>query len=290
MTIQQIIKDYKYSIFIVFSCILLENIAWIVEPTFFGKLLDAMIDHFYDHKNNIDIYFPLLIWIIIYLVNVFGGTMSRLSGGRVYSRMYAEVACRVISNARKQGHPAGVVMAHAELAKDYTNFLKERLPEVTWQLSAIFGAIIAMFFYDWRIAVVCLLVIIPMFLINNLYRINVVKLQKEINDTRENLFSVFEGKEMHRIHEYYFSMVRPQRKIAQWNAWDYGIIKTILMVIFIVVLFICVDVDNFSTGKIYSVVAYLWTFISSIEYLPTLMESTVAVKELSSRLKVEPEI
>jgi len=54
-----------------------------------------------------------------------------------------------------------------------------------------------------------------------------------------------------------------------------------------VVLFICVDVDNFSTGNIYSIVAYLWTFISSAEYLPGLMESYSSVKELGHRLKEE---
>jgi ABC-type multidrug transport system fused ATPase/permease subunit len=81
--------------------------------------------------------------------------------------------------------------------------------------------------------------------------------------------------------------VKPQRKIANWNSIDYGIIKFILMIIFIVVLFICIDVDNFSTGKIYAVVAYLWTFISSTEYIPTLMESFISVKELSNRLREE---
>jgi hypothetical protein len=59
------------------------------------------------------------------------------------------------------------------------------------------------------------------------------------------------------------------------------------MVIFIAVLFICVDVDNFSTGKIYSVVAYIWTFITSTEYLPGLMESIASVRELSIRMKEE---
>jgi len=65
------------------------------------------------------------------------------------------------------------------------------------------------------------------------------------------------------------------------------VIKMILMGIFIVVLFICVDVDNFSTGSIYSIVAYLWTFISSAEYLPGLMESYSSVKELGHRLREE---
>jgi hypothetical protein len=59
------------------------------------------------------------------------------------------------------------------------------------------------------------------------------------------------------------------------------------MVIFIVVLFICVDVDKFTTGKIYAIVSYLWTFIASTEYLPGLMESMTSVKDLNSRMEEE---
>ena len=50
-----------------------------------------------------------------------------------------------------------------------------------------------------------------------------------------------------------------------------------------VVLFICVDLDNFTTGKIYSIVAYLWTFIGQTDYLPDLMESLGSIKDLNVR-------
>jgi len=287
MTILQVFKSFKYSIAFVVSFILLENISWIVEPNFFGKLLDAMIDHFTDHEKKVDYIIPLLIWIFIYMLNLGGGTFSRFFGGRIYARVYAEIASKVIIAAKKNNQPLSIMLAHAELAKDYITFLKERIPEITWQFSAMFGAIAALFFYDWRIAAVCLLVVIPMGVMNRLYRKNVIKQQKKINDTREDLYRVFEEKDTAKIQGFYFSLIRPQQIIARWNSLNYGIIKFVLLIIFIVVLFICVEIDDFSTGKTYAVVAYLWTFISSTEYLPTLMESIISVRELSNRLKEE---
>ena len=146
---------------------------------------------------------------------------------------------------------------------------------------------IALFFYDWRIAAVAFLVIFPVVFINNIYRRNVVTLQKDIHDTREDLYRLVDEQNTSKIHQYYHDMVPPQQKIAKWNSIDYAVIKVLLMIIFIVVLFICVDVDNFSTGKIYAIVSYIWTFIASTEYLPGLMESLTSVKDLSSRLKEE---
>ena len=286
MTFKQILQTFKGPIAIVTGFVILENVAWIAEPTFFGTLLDALIDHFYD-KEAANYMVPLIFWILIYLINVLGGAMSRYFGGRIYSKMYADIATRVIVQSKKRGHPISQVLARAELAKEYVVFLKERFPEISWQLSATGGGIIALFFYDWRIAGVALLVVFPVVFINNLYRKNVVTLQKNIHDTREDLYSVVEAKDSSKIHQYYHNMVLPQTKIATWNSIDYAIIKVLLMIIFIAVLFICVDVDNFSTGKIYAIVSYIWTFITSTEYLPGLMESLTSVRELSTRLKEE---
>jgi ABC-type multidrug transport system fused ATPase/permease subunit len=286
MTFTQIVKQFKFSIASVLIFVLIENISWIVEPTFFGSLLDALIDHFYN-KEVVNYYSPLLIWIFIYLVNVLGGAMSRLFSGKVYSKMYADIATRVIVNSKKQGHAPPKLLARAELAREYIVFFKERLPEVSWQFFATGGGVIALFFYDWRIAAVAFLVIFPVIYINNIYRRNVVTLQKDIHDTREDLYRLVDEKSMANINQYYRDMVLPQQKIAKWNSIDYSVIKVLLMIIFIVVLFICVDVDNFSTGKIYAIVSYIWTFIASTEYLPGLMESLTSVKDLSSRLKEE---
>jgi len=286
MTITTIVKKFKWQIALVLSCVLLENISWIIEPTFFGNLLDALIDKFYA-KEKVDYYLPLAVWIFIYLVNVLGGTLHRLFSGRVYPKINADTAAHVIEYSRKKGYSTSIMFARAELAKEYIVFLNERLPEVTWQLSATFGAVCALFFYNWRIALVAVLVMIPIAFINNVYRKNVVTLQKKIHDTREHQYKIFESGDMSKVQEYYHSMVGPQTQIAKWSSLDYLIIKILLMIIFIVVLFIAVDVDKFSTGRIYAIVAYIWTFISSTDYIPGLMESLTAVRELNTRLKEE---
>ena len=79
MGIRQILSKYRVLISMILSFVLIENVAWIIEPTFFGKLLDALIDHFYDHEK-VDFMKPLLIWILVYFINVVGG--GRTSPGR----------------------------------------------------------------------------------------------------------------------------------------------------------------------------------------------------------------
>lgn len=282
MDFKEIALKYKYSIGLILLFVLIENVSFIIEPTFFGNLLDSLIGHFYDHEK-VDYLLPLIIWIIVYLINVVGGGLHRLFNGRIYSKMYADVATEAITFSKSRGDQFSKMLVRAELVKEYIVFFKDRLPEIMWQLSATLGAIIALFFYDYRIALICLLVTMPIAYINNLNRKNVTILQKDIHDNKEELFNLIESRDTTRISQFYRNAIIPQTKIARWNAFDYSAVKVLLVIIFIGVLFICVDVDKFTTGKIYSIVAYLWTFIASTEYLPELMESIASVKDLNRR-------
>ena len=286
MTLKEIALKYKYSIGLILLFVLIENVSFIIEPTFFGKLLDSLINHFYDHETA-DYIYPLVIWIIVYLINVIGGTLHRLFNGIIYSKMYANIAIEVVLDSECREDQFSKMLVRAELVKEYITFFKERLPEVMWQLSATAGAIIALFFYDYRIALVCLTVIIPIAYINNLNRTNITILQKDIHDNQEELFHLIESRDTSKIIHFYKSTITPKTKIARWNAFGYSTVKILLIVIFIAVLFICVDVDKFTTGKIYSIVAYLWTFIASTDYLPELMESLASVKDLNVRFSTE---
>jgi ABC-type bacteriocin/lantibiotic exporter with double-glycine peptidase domain len=286
MTFKEIALKYKYSIGLILLFVLVENVSFIIEPTFFGKLLDSLIDHFYDHEEA-DYFLPLVIWIIVYLINVIGGTLHRIYNGSIYSRMYANIATDVVLESKCREEQFSKMLVRAELVKEYIAFFKERLPEVMWQLSATAGAIIAIFFYDYRIAAVCLIVIIPIAVINNLNRKKVTSLQKDIHDNQEELFHLIESRDTSKITQFYLNTISPKTRIARWNAFGYGSVKVLLIVIFVAVLFICVDVDKFTTGRIYAIVAYLWTFIASTDYLPELMESLASMKDLNTRFSTE---
>jgi ABC-type multidrug transport system fused ATPase/permease subunit len=287
MHLKPIIKKHISGISLVVFFLLLENFTWILEPTFFGTLLDALIDRFYKHELKMNYVFPLSLWIGIYLLNTLGGALSRFYSGKFYSKLYVDIAGEVISSSTIKGYLPSRTLARAELAKDYVIFLKDRLPEIIWQIFATFGGIIALYFYDWRIAAICFVVIFPIAFIYNLYRKNVVELQKDLHDNREDLYKLFEYQNTEAISDYYHSQVKPQTRISKWNSLNFTITKLLMMVVFVVVLFICVDVDKFSTGKIYAIVSYLWTFILSTEYLPGLMESVTSLIELNGRLRQE---
>ena len=65
------------------------------------------------------------------------------------------------------------------------------------------------------------------------------------------------------------------------------LVRVCLLAIFLVVLYVAIDLDDFTAGQIFSIVAYIWTFVTSSEHVPELAHSWTSLRDLSARLGAE---
>ena len=154
-------------------------------------------------------------------MNVIGGSLARLFSGRFYPGIYAELGTAVIKTSQAKGHDISISLARAEMARTYIEFFQFRLPDMVWQFFSSFGAIAAMFLYDWRIAAVCSVVILPIIYVNKLYNKYVTKYQSILNDTKEELYKVIGTNDSSKIDKYYKSLIMPESRIANWSSSTY---------------------------------------------------------------------
>lgn len=286
MTLIEVIKRFRRGIVLAVTLVIIEKLAWIVEPTVFGRLIDALIEA-WGSKEHVSYTAPILMWIGVFAVNSGVGSIRRSLDARIYLKMFTNIAVHVAESSRERGLDASRAAARTELSREYMTFLQRRVPDFIEQFFDLGGTVVALAFYDARISITCLLVAVPLLFMNHLYQRRVVSLQKELHDHREGLFETFRKRDAREIRDYYDLMARPQMRIANWGALNFGVLRLFLLGIFIVVLYIAIDIDDFSTGRIYSVVAYLWTFITSTEYLPDLLESYASLRDIQARLRTE---
>lgn len=289
MKLFSLIRKHKRGVFLVAVLIIIENIAWIIEPTLFGKLLDAFLQKMSSQKIE-DKYahvLPLIFWISAYLINSGSGTMRRFYEPRVFQRIYVDLVTKIAEVGNKLGLDSSITAARAQLSQQYVTFVQYRVPEIVEQAISIGGAVLALAIFDYRISLICLLISIPLIIMSILYNKNVVKLHSDLHDKFEQVYETFEKKETAHVTNIYSSMARLQERIASWGAVNFGIMRIVLLIIFLFVIYIAIDLDDFTLGNIYSIVAYLWTFVTSVEYIPELMESKTSLKDLSQRLQTE---
>lgn len=326
MDLFTIIKRFRKGILFALLLVIVEDIAWIAEPSVFGKVIDAVIDVQYekteieelqhsidslkytpiepddtikniqlleDSLHNLRIQFhnsyivPLLLWIAVFIINSGTGALRRTYDPKVFLKIYSKIAMTVSATSLRKQLSTSTAATRAELAYQYISFFQYRVPEIIENTIYTSGAIFALYFFDWLIAFVCLLIIVPLYTANWIYQNKVFKLQREFHDNYENIFNVFDKKDPEYVYEYYTQLAEPQKKIANWGAINFTILRITLLAIFVVVLFISIDLDNFSAGELYSIVAYLWTFVTSTENFPELMENWTSLRDISRRIKLE---
>ncbi len=286
MHLLDIIRRFKGSILFATSLVVIENVAWIIEPSVFGTVIDALIDAA-SKGTNVSALSPLLIWIGVFSVNSGVGSIRRSFDQKIYLRIFTEIATSVSKSSIHQKLSISRTAARAQLSKEFITFFQYRIPEIIEQIISIGGALIGLAFFDYRIALTCFIVVLPLLAVNILYNRKVVVLQANIHDSAEDAYEIFSTRDPDTVNSYYSALAIPQQKIANWGALTFGTMRFFLLGIFLAVLYISIDLDDFTTGNIYSIVAYIWTFVNSSEYLPELMESWTSLKDISKRLKAD---
>lgn len=289
MRLFQLVQKHRKGIAFVAILIIVENVAWVAEPTLFGNLIDAFLKRAAPEipEDKYAHIVPLIFWITAYLINSASGTLRRRFEPRVFQKIYVELVTKIAEVGNKAGIDSSITAGRAHLSQEYVTFVQYRVPEFAEQSIAILGAVMALAVFDWRISAACLFISIPLIVLSILYSKNVVKLHSVLHDEFEMVNDIFAKREPAQVTTIYQSMAKIREKIATWGAFNFGIMRFVLLLIFLFVLYIAIDLDNFSLGNIYSIVAYLWTFVTSVEYIPELMESKTSLKDLSARLKTD---
>lgn len=287
LSLSGILRQFRGGIALALSLVVIENVAWIIEPSVFGPVIDALIETA-QGKGEGGVLAPLLVWVGIFALNSGVGATRRAVDPRIYLTIFSRIAAHVAETSKRLGLPVTRTAARAELSREFITFFQYRMPEIIEQAIAIGGSLIGLAFFDYRLALTCAVVTVPLAVATVVYSRKVLPLQTEVHDGLEDIYIVFAAQDTAAIEEYYQRIGHGQQKIARWGAAVFALMRLVLLGIFLVVLFIAIDLDDFSTGNIYTIVAYLWTFATSSEYVPELMESWTSLRDLSSRLRSEP--
>lgn len=270
---------------VVLALVGLQQGAWLCEPAVFGTLMDDATDEARTWNELLE---GMPLWVGVFFVNTVAGALRRVASENVYARLYTRLAERLARRAVEDHADARRTAALSELAADFVGFFEDHLPDAITDGISLIGAIGALFFYDWRIGGACLGVLGPLFFVGRAYDRNVAALTIELHGLRELNVSVFAEREPAGVHAHFAKIGELKRRIGTWSAGNFIALRASLLLVFVVVLYVAIDVDGLTVGAIYSVVTYLWTFVTAIEALPELFEGLTAIRDITARLSDTP--
>jgi ABC-type multidrug transport system fused ATPase/permease subunit len=231
---------------------------------------------------------PLIPWVLLFLINSSLGAFRRIYDTRIYTKMFANLSSDVVARQLAQGEETSKVAARSSMAWHNIEFFQYNVPEFLEQLIAVAGAVIALGLFDWRLTVVGTILIIIVAFGSRFYMRVVQKIQVSLHDKYEEEYDLFRAGEPAKIRKYYSDIADLEIKMAERSTASYSVIRVCLLFMFLSTLYISIDLDRFTIGSLYSIVAYVWSFVTATEYIPYLSEKWVELKDASRRIAVVP--
>ena len=227
---------------------------------------------------------PLIPWVVLFIVNSSLGALRRLYDTRTYTRMFANLSSDVVSRQLAQGEDLSKVAARSSMAWHNIEFFQYNVPEFLEQLIAVGGAVIALGLFDWRLTVVGTILIFFVAIGSKYYMRALQKIQSALHDRYEDEYNIFSTREPGKIRGYYSEIADLEIKYSIRSTFSYSVVRVCLLFMFLTTLYISIDLDRFTIGALYSIVAYVWSFVTATEYIPYLSEKWVELKDASRRI------
>jgi ABC-type multidrug transport system fused ATPase/permease subunit len=232
---------------------------------------------------------PLIPWILLFVISSAVGGVRRVYDTKVYTTMFADLSSSVVAEQLGHGEDLSKIAGRSSLAWQNIEFFQYNLPEFLEQMINVIGAVAALAIFDWRLAIVGGSIVLLIAFASRFYMRRVAVIQSKLNDMHEQEYNTFATKNPATIRTYYSDISKLEIRFSNNQAKGFGILRVLMLIMFLATLFISLDLDRFTIGELYSIVAYLWVFVTASEYIPYLSEKWVALKDVAGRLGTDEE-
>ena len=274
-TLKAIARNYSGKLFFTLSLVALENALLLAYPLFAGFAVDSII------RGDAH---SALFYAVVVLAFWTVGAARRAVDTRTFTRIYADLAVPVILNQRLQNQSTSTAAARVVLAREFVDFFEKHVPTIVTALVSIVGAVAMLLVIEpWIGAAGLAALLLCMTLLPRFARRNQA-LHERLNDRLEKEIGLVE------------KSVRPRCSGTIASFPSYGSISrtvklrrfclSVLLrpVLFVVAISQLALAPAVKAGHVYAVMTYLWTFVSSLDEAPSMVDQLARLRDIGKRV------
>jgi ABC transporter transmembrane region len=274
-TLHHIFSKYRGSILLTYGLTLLENLFELIHPLTIGIAINGLLQQSYGSMIPF-----AAAWLVHALMSVF----RQVYDTRIFSRIYTNLATSTVLEQTKQGIPISQIAARSSLSREFVSFFERDIPEIINSLFGFVGALVMLFIYDWQIGFYCLLLLLPLSIINYAYSRRTRLLHQRLNDQLESEVSVLSCQQPDTIQFHYTALAKWRIRLSNAEAMTWFILEIFIVGVFAAILIRTVTVLGVKTGDIYAIISYTWNYRQSLDRVPFLVQQFNRLQDIGSRI------
>jgi ABC-type multidrug transport system fused ATPase/permease subunit len=274
-TLKAIAKAYPGKLLFTMSLVALENALLLAYPLFAGFAVDSII-----RGDASSALFYALVVLAFWVV----GAARRAVDTRTFTRIYADLAVPVILNQRLQNQSTSTSAARVVLAREFVDFFEKHVPTIATALVSIVGAAVMLLVIEPWIGLACLAaLLLCMTLLPRFARRN-QELHERLNDRLEKEIGLVEKVGADTLQRHYRVLSRLRIWLSDREATAYLFVGSVAAVLFVITISQLALSPAVKAGHVYAVMTYLWTFVSSLDEAPSMVDQLARLRDIGKRV------
>src|ERR1700730_13686014 len=273
--LQTIFGKYRGRILVTYLVTLAENLFELCYPSLTGLAVNGLLKHDFT---------GLGLLLGVWLAHTATGVFRQSYDTRVFAAIYTDLATRTVSEQETKGFSTSQIVARSSLSREFVNFFESDIPATVNSVFGLLGALILLFFYDAWSAGFCLMLLVPLAILNRSYSRRTLTLNRRLNNQLEREVTVLTRRRPSRVLGHYRLLAKWRIHLSDAEATHWGGVELFSIVLSAAVIIRVASLPHVEPGTIYAMLAYLWNFIASLNHVPALVQQLSRLKDIAGRM------
>ena len=273
--LKTIFGEYRGRILVTYIVTLAENLFELFYPSLTGLAVNGLLKH-----DFVGLELLLGVWLLHTATGVFRQSYDT----RVFSTIYTDLATRTVAEQETKGVSTSQIVARSSLSREFVNFFERDVPATVNSVFGLLGALVLLFFYDAWSAVFCLMLLVPLAVLNRRYSGRTLTLNKRLNDQLEREVTVLARRTPSRVFGHYRLLAKWRIRLSDAEAMNWGVMELFSIVFSAAVIIRITWLPHIQPGTIFAMLAYLWNFLASLNHVPALVQQLSRLKDIAQRM------
>lgn len=280
--LRKLMLKHRTQLVITYVLFSLEMLGSLLRPFFLGEAVNDLIKGSY--RGLIVLSGVHFAWIVI-------GTLRHRYDTRTYSAIYTSLVTRFLSRRIDQSE-VSKLSAHSTLAREFVDFLEFDLVYVIEAIYNLLGSVVLLYFYDRSVVLLCLAILLPVVGISYIYGKRMKRLNRLKNDELEQQVDIISSGNKSAIFKHFNNLRHWQIRISDQEAWNFGIMELMVMVVIGISLLVTNKVSpttTISAGNLIGIYTYILKFVSGLDTIPYTVQRLSSLNDITRRIELQAE-
>lgn len=272
--------SYRQPILVTYSLTFLENLFELFYPLATGIAIDGLLRK--DYTSLIPVFSA---WVAHTIVGIF----RQVYDTKTFTQIYSNLATAIVLHQSKRGVPTSQIIARSALSHELVDFFERDIPSIMAALFGFLGALLMLFFYDLQIGFYCIVMLVPLWILNQVYAKKTKYLNHKLNNQVEREVQILTDCNPDVIQTHYNLLARWRVRLSNAEAANWGTMEVFIIGLSMLALTRTISIPGIQAGDIFAVVSYLWNYVAILDLTPSLVQRLSRLQDIGNRMQLNDE-